>query len=860
MASQHLGYSSSHLLPRVKYIPDYGLQDYVSDKRSEGAIPAISKGRDVDQVIMARAYISEFSDRDLVSTSQALVKRIISYTYQSVAETGDFIRNLFTVDGTTQIGSEFKQSFLKASRDINCELYTLKTFTDIDDLVSGAEFRLGSRALSSYEGRIEEEVLSYAHLTDEDQVNIADSYCRKVRLTDGSNYWLHNLANSEIFLLKSKSIARDDVVRAFDYRTWNFYRGGQIKLFWATQPDIIRLKPATIIYVGGAPGDWVNYFSTMNKKITWICVDKQSPVYNCIHIKDYVTMENQKGLVARLSGLIANGSLMVIWDVRRLRTNETRSQWNAVVIEEWALLKAFLGELSRLSKQIHYHIKVRPFYDLVDTELLSSGKLYVQAFNRLDSHEVRQVGIYDGKVGSVSTKELIRLIDEFNSKRDDSYTLDLDIVSSRLQSSNSVSVSESAFLNVPGKDLVALFSLSNYSNLRFKRDIFDKVRAGARITLEYGGLTRQGEHLKTNVGGRVYHDFSVDILDDIDQPGISLEPFWHLLSRIGHDVFGPSMLNVVMCQKERLASEQETVATSEYVKLISRFLRLNYFKGSESLLYTTRRDVIKTNESLYGITPTDNRGGYVMRDGQRGEVSGHLLYHCLGAAFGAMNLKKYLRVIRANLLESTPGDEIKNTVEGVKIWHRKLDYLLAVQTARRLFNRIVTPLDSAFNVGRILEAYELIESRILNWGDAYVRVIVAPMLGRLPFASEDITYIEDFFIQSGYTAAKNNGFNDEDERELYESTVNLISSELNYNFKCLIVPDRSTLRRYNGIVIATHLPTQKLMSQLIKKERPASNVLRAYKKNVSELQKLGKFDLYDTLDEHRVLIARVLHV
>ena len=63
------------------------------------------------------------------------------------------------------------------------------------------------------------------------------------------------------------------------------------------------------------------------------------------------------------------------------------------------------------------------------------------------------------------------------------------------------------FMRASSGSMVALFSLSNVSNLEYKEVILKKISEGAIVTLEYGGLERQGEILKTEIDGRVYEEY-----------------------------------------------------------------------------------------------------------------------------------------------------------------------------------------------------------------------------------------------------------------------------------------------------------------------------------------------------------------
>ena len=231
----------------------------------------------------------------------------------------------------------------------------------------------------------------------------------------------------------SKKINKEDIkILQSKFTMWDFYEGGQRKLLWSTQLEIFQYNPDVIVYVGGAPGDWVNDHSKYNETKEWICIDRQTPKYKCVHINDYVTIMNLSQVIKKIPLL---GSLMMIWDVRKLRNGENRKEWNELVIVEWKLALLFLKELLRYRSKVIIHIKIRPFYYKMMTEYLKNTNLKLQAFNRLNSHELRCVGVVtSADVIEVNTKELIVLIDEtYNNRRDESYALDLKVILMRLQ-------------------------------------------------------------------------------------------------------------------------------------------------------------------------------------------------------------------------------------------------------------------------------------------------------------------------------------------------------------------------------------------------------------------------------------------
>lgn len=374
-------------IPIARYVTHDELDQHVQLRRKRGILPIISTGSNANQIVMRHAFIFAYPGQEILTTSPMLADLINKTKKVTRAQVGDMLREIFMRKDTVQIGSEFRQAEYKVREDIDCELYTLEDHFGIDDLIEGQDIRLKYPVVDLAVDTIRDEIVEdFVHIQQNKPLGYARM--RNITLKGGQEAILNDLREPNLFRIHSRQIDVASVSTSSPYdKPIQLYRGGQLKLLWSTQPEILAAKPNLIIYVGGAPGDWVNHYAKVNAKSKWVCIDRQVPLYPCQHINDYVTTDNVTSL---LSNIDDSNRVMVIWDVRKLRPlGLNREEWNRIVSSEYDLAKTFLNACIIKFGKIFCHVKLRPEYQNSQTRYIAGTKIKLQAFNRLDSHETR---------------------------------------------------------------------------------------------------------------------------------------------------------------------------------------------------------------------------------------------------------------------------------------------------------------------------------------------------------------------------------------------------------------------------------------------------------------------------------------
>jgi VP3 protein len=786
----------------------------------------------------------------------------------SRAQIGDMLREIFMRDGTIQIGSEFRQAEYKVREDIDCQLYTMEEDFMIDDLIVGEQIRLKYPIVDVPSDTIRDEIVEdFVHVKQDKVLGLAR--IRNITLKGGKEAVLNNLREPNLFRISSRQIDESIISSSSPYdRPIQLYRGGQLKLLWSTQPEILHAQPNLIIYVGGAPGDWVNHYAKANAKVKWICVDRQIPKYPCQHVNDYVTLDNIPALLSKIDD---SNRVMVIWDVRKLRpVGMSREQWNEVVSGEYDLAKAFLDACIVKFGKVFCHVKLRPEYQKRQTRYIAGTSIKLQAFNRLDSHETRCVGwISEVKDALIPTEKYIELVDHtYNRRRDLNYSLDLRVISMRLQEAVSKKVSANEFLQVPSDQMVALFSLSNEINLSNKEEIFKKISQGSVVTLEYGGLERQGETFGTIVDGREYRDFSVDILDDVTRHDCTLQPLWHMFAVSQMDYVGDSLYSVVLATRPRHTYEQETSVTTEMVKAVSNHLKLNYFPDDQDRVYTVRKEVIDVYSKEYGIVGIGWRGDYRLLDDkfkEKRSVSGHLLYVLVGACLYPMGVRKYVQVVINNSQNMSIGTELKNLTEERNRWHYILDYILATYAAEKLLAEMVSGLTNPWNVDRCYRAIKIVREQLEAYLEcpSSVPVILIPAMGGKSSLSSKFDYLHDIDIwyeKTGFFAKREAGMTEQEQEDAYNVVLDTIlldwrSMRAKDVLLCHTVSQAEHLK---ARVLGGFIPSKRLQRIVIQKEKPIPLRLMVSKMNIRDISEVPHtvYDSFSRLEELVIEAAR----
>lgn len=853
----------SFRVPFAKYYTHDELEDQKQIRRRRGILPIVSTGSDANQIVMRLTYTLSYPGQEILTTSRMLADLINKTKYVSRAEVGDILRSIFMTPGTIQIGSEFRQAEKKVREDIDCLLYTMETDFMIDHLFHGLELREKFPIVDIPSSDIRDEIIDlFVHIVQNQSLGLAR--LRDVTLKGGQKAVLNNLREPNLFRISSIQIDESSIVASSPYdRDINLYRGGQLKLLWSTQPEILMVNPNLIIYVGGAPGDWVNHYSKVNVKSRWVCIDKQLPKYPCQHINDYVTLNNIPTLLSQIED---SNRVMVIWDVRRLRpAGMGRDQWNEIVSSEYDLAKAFLSACITRFERIYCHVKLRPEYQHEKTRFIAGTEIKLQAFNRLDSHETRCTGWINAvQDDHISTKAYIDLVDQsYNRRRDARYSLDLRIISMRLQQAVSERVSANAFLQVPSDKMVALFSLSNAINLDNKDEIFKKISQGSIVTLEYGGLERQGQTFNTIIDGREYRDFSVDIFDDVSRDDCTLQPLWHLFAISQMDYVGESLYSVVLATRPRHTYEQETSMTTEMVKVISTHVKLNYFPNDQDRVYSVRRDVIDEHAHEHGIIGIGSRGDYRVIDDkfrERRSVSGHLLYVLIGGCLCPMGVRKYVKVIINNSQNMSIGTELKNITEERNRWHYILDYILATYAAEKLLSEMITGLSNPWNVDRCFRAIRMVRQQLQAYLDcpSSVPVILIPALGGKSTLAKKFDYlhdIDDWYEKTGFFARREAGMTDQEQEDAYNHVLDTILRDWRSMRArdVLLCHTVSQARHLEARILGAFIPSKRLHRIVVQKEKPISLRLMVSKMNRRDISDITH-TVYDSFSQLEQLV------
>lgn len=855
-------------IPIAKFVEQNELEDYMQIRRKRGILPIVSTGSNANQIVMRHAFILAYPGQEILTTSRMLAELINKTKKVTRAQVGDILREIFMREGTIQIGSEFRQAEYKVREDIDCELYTLENDFSIDDLLEGEEIRLRYPIVDVPVDTIRDEIVEdFVHIKQDKPLGLAR--IRDITLVGGKQVVLNDLREPRLFRIYSKQIDEASIIASNPYdRPIQLYRGGQLKLLWSTQPEILRVKPDLIIYVGGAPGTWVNHYSKINLKSKWVCIDRQIPQYPCHHIKDYVTSENIPKLLASIED---SERVMVIWDVRKLRpVGLSREEWNVIVSQEYDLAKDFLKACIDKYHKIFCHMKLRPEYQKIQTRYIAGTRIKIQAFNRLDSHETRCVGWVTEIVDDfIQTEHYIKLVDNsYNRLRDLNYSLDLRIVSMRLQEAVSKKVTANDFLNVPSERMVALFSLSNALNIENKEQIFKKISQGAVVTLEYGGLERQGETFGTVIDGREYRDFSVDFLDDVTRHDCTLQPLWHMFAISQMDYIGDSLYSVVLGTRPRHTYEQETSVTSEMVKAVSLHLKLNYFSHDQDRVYTVRKEIVDTYAKKYGIVCIGWRGDYRVLDDklkERRSVSGHLLYVLIGACLYPMGVRKYIQVIINNSQNMSIGTELKNLTEERNRWHYILDYILATYAAEKLLSEMISGLTNPWNVDRCKRAIGIVRQQLEAYLEcpSSVPVILIPAMGGKSTLAKNYDYlhdIDDWYEKTGFFAKREAGMSPQQEEDAY----NLVLDTILKDWRSMRVKDVllchtvSQAQHLRARILGGFIPSKRLRRIVTQKEKPHTFRVMVSNMNIKDISEIDHivYDSFTSLQNHVVTAAR----
>lgn len=852
-------------IPTAKYVKQDELEEQIQIRRRRGILPIVSTGSNANQIIMRHAFVFSYPGQEILTTSPMLADLINKTKKVSRAQVGDMLREIFMRDDTVQIGSEFRQAEYKVREDINCELYTMEEDFMIDDLIDGYDLRMKYHIVDVPSDTIRDEIVEdFVHVRQDKVLGLAR--IRNVTLKGGQEAVLNDLREPNLFRISSRQIDESLISTSSPYdRPIQLYRGGQLKLLWSTQPEILSVKPNLIIYVGGAPGDWVNHYDKANNKSKWVCIDRQLPKYPCQHINDYVTQDNIEELLSKIDN---SDRVMVIWDVRKLRpVGMGRDEWNAIVSGEYDLAKVFLEACVVKFGKIFCHVKLRPEYQREYTRYIAGTKIKLQAFNRLDSHETRCVGWIRGvKDDLILTQEYIDLVDQsYNRRRDLNYSLDLRIISMRLQEAVSRKVAANEFLQVPSDRMVALFSLSNAINVANKDEIFKKVSQGSVVTLEYGGLERPGQTFGTVIDGREYRDFSVDILDDVSRHDCTLQPLWHMFAVSQMDYVGDSLYSVVLATRPRHTYEQETSVTTEMVKAVSNHLKLNYFSGDQDRVYTVRKEVIDTHSKKYGIVGIGWRGDYRVSDDkfkEKRSVSGHLLYVLLGACLYPMGVRKYVQVVINNSQNMSIGTELKNLTEERNRWHYILDYILATYAAERLLTEMISGLTNPWNVDRCFRAFKTVREQL----EAYLQcpssvpVILIPAMGGKSTLSSKYDYLHDidnWYEKTGFFAKREAGMTDQEQEDAYNVVLDTIlldwrSMRAKDVLLCHTVSQAEHLK---ARILGGFIPSKRLHRIVVQKEKPIPLRLLVSKMNIRDISEISH-TIYDSFSKLEELVVR----
>jgi hypothetical protein len=851
-------------VPTARYVKHEELEEQIQIRRRRGILPIVSTGSNANQIVMRHAFVLSYPGQEILTTSPMLADLINKTKKVSRAQVGDMLREVFMRDGTVQIGSEFRQAEYKVREDIDCELYTMEDDFTIDDLIDGYDIRVRYSIADIPSDTIRDEIVEdFVHVKQDKPLGLAR--LRNVTLKGGQEAVLNDLREPSLFRISSRQIDEVMISNSNPYdRPIQLYRGGQLKLLWSTQPEIFATRPNLVIYVGGAPGDWVNHYSKINAKSKWICIDRQIPKYPCQHINDYVTEDN----ISNILSVIDNSNrVMVIWDVRKLRpAGMGRDQWNEIVSGEYDLAKTFLSACIAKFGRVYCHVKLRPEYQKRHTRYISGTKIKVQAFNRLDSHETRCVGWITGVDDDfIRTERYIDLIDQsYNRRRDLNYSLDLRVISMRLQEAVSKKVMANEFLQVPSDRMVALFSLSNALNIDNKDQIFRKVSQGAVVTLEYGGLERQGQTFGTVIDGREYRDFSVDILDDVTRHDCTLQPLWHMFAVSQMDYVGDSLYSVVLATRPRHTYEQETSVTTEMVKAVSAQLKLNYFPHDQDRVYTVRKEVINTHASKYGIVGIGWRGDYRVIDDkfkERRSVSGHLLYVLLGACLYPMGVRKYVQVVINNSQNMSIGTELKNLTEERNRWHYILDYILATYAAEKLLSEMISGLTNPWNVDRCFRAIKIVREQL----EAYLQcpssvpVILIPAMGGKSTLSSKFDYLHDidnWYDKTGFFAKREAGMTEQEREDAYNDVLDSIlldwrSMRARDVLLCHTVSQAEHLK---ARILGGFIPSKRLQRIVMQKEKPIALRVMVSKMNRKDIAEISH-SVYDSFPQLEELVV-----
>ncbi|UMW88597.1 guanylytransferase [Carcinus maenas reovirus] len=851
-------------VPTAIHVKQNELDQQIQIRRKRGILPIVSTGSNANQIVMRHAFVFAYPGQEILTTSPMLADLINKTKKVSRSQVGDMLREIFMRDGTIQIGSEFRQAEYKVRENIDCQLATLERDFGIDDLEDGLQIRNRYPIVDIPSDTIRDEIIQdFVHITQDKPIALAR--IRNVILKGGREAVLNDLREPSLFRIESRQIDESMISTSNPYdRQLQLYRGGQLKLLWSTQPEILAANPDLIIYVGGAPGDWVNHYSKSNFLRKWVCIDRQIPQYPCQHISEYVTPDNASHLLSKIPD---SSRVMIIWDVRKLRPKQMgRDEWNEVVSKEYELAKDFLKVCVSKYGRVFCHLKLRPEYQNKYTRYIAGTAIKLQAFNRLDSHETRCVGWIsqvDDQV--ILTQDYITNVDEsFNRRRDLSYSLDLRIVSMRLQEAVSIKVTPNDSLHVPSDKMVALFSLSNAINLDNKDEIFRKISQGAVVTLEYGGLERQGQTFSTIIDGRDYRDFSVDILDDVSKHDCTLQPLWHFFAVSQMDYVGDSLYSIVLATRPRHTSEQETSVTTEMVKAVSAHLKVNYFNHDQDRVYTVRKDVIDEYSKKYGIVSIGWRGDYRLiadKFKERRSVSGHLLYVLVGACLYPMGVRKYVQVIINNSQNMSIGTELKNLTEDKNRWHYILDYILATYAAETLLSEMVTGLTNRWNVDRCYTAIKMVREQL----EAYLQcptsvpVVLIPALGGKSTLASKYDYLHDidyWYEKTGFFAKREAGMTEPERIEAYEHVIDTIlldwrSMRARDVLLCHTV---SQAQHLQARILGAFIPTKRLRRVIIRKERPPEGRIFVSKLNIHDISEVSHH-VYDTFSELETLIV-----
>lgn len=855
-------------IPIARYVTHDELDQQTQLRRKRGILPIISTGSNANQIVMRHAFIFAYPGQEILTTSPMLADLINKTKKVTRAQVGDMLREIFMRKDTVQIGSEFRQAEYKVREDIDCQLYTLESDFMIDDLVDGQHIRLKFPIVDLPVDTIRDEIIQdFVHIRQDKPLGFAR--IRNITLKGGQEAVLNDLREPSLFRISSRQIDVASVSTSNPYdRPIQLYRGGQLKLLWSTQPEILAVQPNLIIYVGGAPGDWVNHYSKVNSKSKWVCIDRQVPLYPCQHINNYVTVDNAASLLTYIED---SSRVMVIWDVRKLRpSGMSREEWNTVVSSEYDLAKTFLNACLAKFTKVFCHVKLRPEYQNSQTRYIAGTKIKLQAFNRLDSHETRCVGWITEVIDAyIATEQYISLVDQtYNKLRDSNYSLDLRVVSMRLQEAVSKKVSPNDFLQVPSDKMVALFSLSNALNIGNKDQIFKKVSQGAIVTLEYGGLERQGETFGTVIDGREYSDFSVDILDDVTRHDCTLQPLWHMFAVSQMDYVGDSLYSVVLATRPRHTYEQETSVTTEMVKAVSTHLKLNYFPDDQDRVYTVRKEVIDTHAKKYGIVGIGSRGDYrTLNDKfkERRSVSGHLLYVLVGACLYPMGVRKYVQVIINNSQNMSIGTELKNLTEERNRWHYILDYILATYAAEKLLSEMVTGLTNPWNVERCYRAIRIVREQL----EAYLQcpssvpVILIPAMGGKSTLSTQLDYlhdIDDWYEKTGFFRKREVGMTQQEEEDAYDQVLDTILRDWrSMRAKdVLLCHTVSQAQHLNARILGGFVPSKRLRRIVTQKEKPHAFRVMVSNMNIRDISEIDHtvYDSFSVLKELVVDVAK----